>query len=156
MTATTTTTTAPVLTTQIADLIDDLTGFHPALDRAAAAIGDLLAADLDTDSSQSLVAALGGLTDGSFATLLGLAVRQIANPDANRALTDLPEDRKQTLRRLGAEYAASIADPYLEGLASSAAGVIEGGIIGRPARPGETPNRKGTPIGPRPTPRPQS
>lgn len=120
------TTNAPALTNEIADLMDDLTGFHPALDRAVAALGDLAVADLNIDRSQSAVAALGGLADGSFATLLGLVLRHIASPDHNPALIDLPEDRKQTLRRLGAEYAAAIDDGYLERRASEAAAVIEG------------------------------
>lgn len=116
----------PAVPTQITDLVDDLTGFHPTLDRAVQALEDLAAADLDIDRSQSLAAALGGLADGSLATLVGLVLRHIANPDANRALVDLPESRKQTLRRLGAEYAAGIADPYLERIASETSAVIEG------------------------------
>jgi hypothetical protein len=111
---------------QITDLVDDLTGFHPALDRAAQALEDLAAADLDLDRSQSLVAALGGLADGSFATLVGLVLRQIASPDTNPALAGLPDDRKQKLRRLGAEYAAAIDDDYLERCASEASAVIDG------------------------------
>lgn len=118
--------TVPTVTSDIADLMDDLTGFHPALDRAVAALGDLLTADHDADRSQSLVAALGGLADGSFATLLGLVLRQLASPDANPALADLPTERKQKLRRLGAEYAAALADRYTEQLASEAAAVIDG------------------------------
>lgn len=126
MNATANTTTTAALSPEIADLIADLTGFHPALDRLVAAFGDLLAADLDADQSYSAVAVLGGLADGSVATLLGLTLRQIANPDANPALSDLPAKRKQTLRRLGAEYAATLADPYTEQLAASASAAIEG------------------------------
>lgn len=125
MTTITNTQTTPV-TAEIADLMDDLTGFHPALDRAVAALGGLLTANLNVDRSQSVVAALGGLSGGSFATLTGLVLRQIANPDANPALADLPADRKQTLRRLGAEYAAEISNPYLEQTASQASAAIEG------------------------------
>lgn len=125
MTTITNTQTTPV-TAEIADLMDDLTGFHPALDRAVAALGDLLTANLNVDRSQSVVAALGGLSGGSFATLTGLVLRQIANPDANPALADLPANRKQTLRRLGAEYAAEISNPYLEQTASHASAAIEG------------------------------
>lgn len=117
---------APAITSEIADLMDDLTGFHPALDRLVAAFGDVLTADLDADGSLSAVAVLGGLADGSVATLLGLAVRQIANPDTNPALTDLPDARKQTLRRLGAEYAAAIADRHLTDTAAAACAAIEG------------------------------
>lgn len=123
---TTITNTQTPVTAEIADLMDDLTGFHPALDRAVAALGDLLTANLDADRSQSVVAALGGLSGGSFATLAGLVLRQIANPDANPALADLPANRKQTLRRLGAEYAAEISNPYLEQTASQASAAIEG------------------------------
>jgi hypothetical protein len=120
------TATVPAVPTQITDLVDALTGFHPALDRAVLALEDLAAADLDADRSQSVVAALGGLTDGHMATLLGLVLRHIANPDTNRALAGLPEDRKQTLRRLGAEYAAAISDTYPTDLASEASAAIEG------------------------------
>jgi hypothetical protein len=106
---TTTTNTAPV-PALILDLMDDLTGFHPALDRAVAALGELLAADLTADQSQSLVAALGGLADGGFTTLTALVVQRIANPDTNPALAELDADRKQTLRRLGSEYTALVND----------------------------------------------
>ena len=125
MTTTTNTTTVQALTAEIADLVDDLTGFHPALDRAVSALAELAVADLDIDRSQSAVAALGGLADGSFATLLGLVVRHIASPDHNPALANLPTERKQTLRRLGAEYAAGIADRHLSAYASEASAAIE-------------------------------
>lgn len=120
------TATAPVLTSEIADLADDLTGFHPALDRAVAALAELAVSELDIDRSQTAVAALGGLTDGSFATLLGLVVRYIASPDHNPALADLPDARKQTLRRLGAEYAAALDDSYVGQIAAEASAVIDG------------------------------
>lgn len=122
----TTDATAPVLTSEIADLADDLTGFHPALDRAVAALAELAVSGLDIDRSQTAVAALGGLTEGSFATLLGLVVRHIASPDHNPALADLPTERKQTLRRLGAEYAAALDDSYVGQIAAEASAVIDG------------------------------
>ena len=118
--------TAPAVPSHITDLVDTLTGFHPALDRAVQALEDLAAADLNADQSQSAVAALGGLCDGSFATLVGLVVRHIADPDANPALVGLPADRKQTLRRLGAEYAAGADDWRQQALASDASAAIEG------------------------------
>lgn len=126
MNTTTTTATLSAPTAQIADLVDDLTGFHPALDRAVTALAELATADLDADRSQSAVAALGGFTDGSVATLLGLVVRHIASPDHNPALAGLPTDRQQTLRRLGAEYAAAVAADDVAQLAADAAAVIEG------------------------------
>jgi len=119
-------TNAPGITAEISDLMDDLTGFHPVLDRLVAAFGDVLTADLTTDQTMSAVAVLGGLADGNVATLLGLTLRRIADPDANQALADLPADRKQTLRRLGAEYAAAITDRHIEQTASEACAAIEG------------------------------
>lgn len=118
--------TVPAITTETADLMDDLTGFHPALDRLVAAFGDVLTADFTADESMSAVAVLGGLADGHMATLLGLVLRQVANPDSNPALADLPAARKQTLRRLGAEYAAEISNDYLAQTASEACAAIEG------------------------------
>lgn len=114
------------ITNEIADLVDTLTGFHPALDRAVSALAELAVADLTADQSQTAVAALGGLEGGHVATLLGLVVRHIASPDTNPALTDLPDARKQTLRRLGAEYAAGIDDRDLTQIASEASAVIDG------------------------------
>lgn len=121
-----TTVTVPAVLAQIQDLAYDLTGFHPAVDRAVAALEELATASLDADQSQSAVAVLGGLADGSLATLLGLVVRHIANPDTNPALADLPTDRKQQLRRLGAEYTAGISSDYLTDIASETCAVIEG------------------------------
>lgn len=120
------TTTATASTTQVADLAADLTGFHPLLDQAVTALAALAEAELTADQSQTAVAALGGLEDGHFGTLLGLVVRQIASPDANPALVDLPAERKQTLRRLGAEYAAAMDDEHTQSLASEASAAIEG------------------------------
>lgn len=113
-------------TTQITDLVDDLTGFHPVLDRAVQALEDLAAATLTTDQSQSVVAALAALGDGSVATLIGLVVRRIADPDTNPALAGLPAERKQTLRRLGAEYAALADDDFPRDTAAELAAVIDG------------------------------
>jgi hypothetical protein len=122
----TTTIQTPALSAEIADLMDALTGFHPALDRLVAAFGDLLTADLTGEESMATVAVLGGLDDGSVATLLGLALRRIADPDTNPALSGLDDARKQTLRRLGAEYAAAITDNHLTNTASQACAAIEG------------------------------
>jgi hypothetical protein len=126
MNTTHTTTSVPALNSNIADLMDDLTGFHPILDRLVATFGELLTADLDASESGDAVAVLGSLDGGSVATLLGLVVRHLADPDANPALAGLPVDRKQTLRRLGAEYAAEIDNSYLRGRAAEASAVIEG------------------------------
>jgi len=122
---TTTTNTAAAIPSEVSDLMDDLTGFHPALDRAVAALGDLITADLTTDESMCIVAALGGLADGSFRTLVGMAVREIGNPDTNPALAGLPADRQQTLRRLGAEHVAAVDDRHLDDTAAEMAAVIE-------------------------------
>lgn len=122
----TTTISTPALSTEIADLMDGLTGFHPALDRIVAGFGELLSADLSADESMSAVAVLGGLVDGSFATLLGLSLRRLADPDANPALASLPEEQQQLLRRIGAEYAAEADNDAQRNRAASAAAVIEG------------------------------
>ncbi|MDF2712395.1 MAG: hypothetical protein K0R62_8047 [Nonomuraea muscovyensis] len=122
---TTTHTTAAALTTEIADQMDALTGFHPALDRVVTALGDLLAADLDAERTQAVIAALSGCADGNLRTLTALIVRQLGNPDANPALTGLDDTRKQTLRRLGAEHAAQVADFELDATASERAAVID-------------------------------
>lgn len=111
--------------TQIRDMADDLTGFHPLLDQAVTALAALAEADLTADQSQSLVAALGGFDDTTVATLAALVVKRIADPDTNRSLTDLPEDRKQTLRRLGSEYAAAV-DNGPQPIASEISAVIDG------------------------------
>jgi hypothetical protein len=122
----TTITHTPAISAEISDLMDGLTGFHPALDRLVSAFGELLTADLTADESMATVAVLGGLDEGNVATLLGLALRRIADPDANPALTGLDDVRKQTLRRLGAEYAAEISNRYLTQTASQACAAIEG------------------------------
>lgn len=116
----------PGVDSELADLMDELTGFHPALDRLVAAYGELLGADLTTDQTQTAVAVLGGLADGHIATLHGLAVRRIADPDANPALAGLPSKRKQKLRRLGAEYAAAADAAFTSQTAAEISAVIDG------------------------------
>lgn len=117
--------TAPVIDEQLAELMDSLTGFLPAVDRVIAAFAELLTTDLTSDQSMSAVAALGALDGGNLATLLGLSLRRIADPDANAALAGLPADRKQQLRRLGAEYAAAIDDRYQQQIAAEVCAVID-------------------------------
>lgn len=121
-----TTTNTQAVSVQLADLMDDLSGFHPALDTLLASVAGLLSADLTADQSQSVIAALGGAEAGNVLTLLALTVRQIGNPDANPALAGLPVDRQQTLRRLGAEYAAAVDDPEQQQLAAEMSAVIDG------------------------------
>lgn len=123
---TTLTSTPVTVPAKISDLVDDLTGFHPALDRLVAAFEDVITADLTADQSMAAVAVLGGLADGNAATLLGLVLQHIANPDTNPALADLPAARKRKLRRLGSEYCAQIADDYLTDTAAEASAAIEG------------------------------
>lgn len=113
-------------TAEITEQMDTLTGFHPALDRAVAALGDLLTADLDADRTQSIIAALSGCADGNLRTLTALIVRQLGNPDANPALHGLDDDQKQDLRRLGAEHAAALSNTRLDETASAMAAVIDG------------------------------
>lgn len=113
------------IATEATDLVEDLTGFHPVLDRLVAAFGDVLTADLTAEQSMAAVAVLGGLNNGNVATLLGLTLRHVANPDTNPALGDLDDTRKQSLRRLGAEYAAAVADPDIEETAAGACAAID-------------------------------
>jgi hypothetical protein len=104
----------------------DLTGFHPALDRVIAAIGDLATADLTADHSMGVVAAIGAFDTSNVHILLALVLQQIANPDANPSLADLPKAHKQALRRLGSEYVAASDDSALQEIAADASAVIEG------------------------------
>lgn len=125
MNAITTAVVPATTTTEAAALIEDLTGFHPVLDRLAAAFGDVLNADLTADQSMAAVAVLGALNNGNIATLLGLTLRHVANPDTNPALADLDDVRKQTLRRSGAEYAAAITEQHIEQAAAEACAAID-------------------------------
>lgn len=120
------TTAVPRITSEIADVMDDLTGFHPALDRVIASIGDLLTTDMDANQSMGVVAAIGAFDTSNVHILLALALQQIANPDANPSLADLPTTSKQALRRLGAEYVAAADDSDLQEIAAWAPAVIDG------------------------------
>lgn len=120
----TTTSTGPGITDEIADMMDDLTGFNPALDRVVAALGDMLTAGMNAEQSQSAIAALSGCVDSNVRTLTALVVRQLGNPDANPALADLDDTRKQTLRRLGAEHAAAIGNTDLDDTAAAMTAAI--------------------------------
>ncbi|MEW1568288.1 hypothetical protein AB0454_35590 [Streptomyces sp. NPDC093509] len=119
-------TTTPGISTEIAELMEDLTGFHPAVDRVVSTIGDLLTAGMNADRSMCAVAAIGAFDQGNIHVLLALVLQQIANPDANPALADLPDDRKQTLRRLGSEYVAALDYDHPTQVASEIAGAIGG------------------------------
>lgn len=119
-------TTQTAADTQISQTVNSLTGFHPALDRVVNALQDLADADLTADETQSVVGAIGAIDTGNVNALVGLIVRHLADPDRNPALADLPTERAQTLRRLGAEYAAGASTDRQQDTAAEISAAIEG------------------------------
>ncbi|MFF2168137.1 hypothetical protein ACFVWP_46905 [Streptomyces sp. NPDC058175] len=113
------------LSPDVSDLVADLTGFHPALDNAVAAIAELLYADLTADQTQSVIAALGAYEDGDFMRLVLLAVRDLGNPKTNPAVAALPAKARNEARRLTAAYAADGDLDLRRDLASEACAVID-------------------------------
>lgn len=127
MTKTTTTpAVAPELSADTADLMWELTGFHPALDRVVAAIGELLVTPLTAEDTRNVTAAVGAIEDTNVIGLLGLVVRDLADPALNPALRTLsPEDQDRT-RAAGARFAAHLESTLPTESAGQIGCVIDG------------------------------
>lgn len=117
--------TVRTLSPDVADLTAELTGIHPALDNAVAAIAELLYADLTADQTQSVIAALGSYEDGDFMRLVLLAIRDLGDPKTNPAVAALPAEDRNRARRLTAAYAADGDLDLRRDLTSEACAVID-------------------------------
>lgn len=88
----------------IADMADDLAGIHPALDTITTALARLAAADLTTEQTAIVLAALAGPGPSALA-VLAATVAHLGNAAANPALADLTPARKTDITTLTAQYA---------------------------------------------------
>lgn len=122
----------PPLDDELAGLLEDLAGIHPAIDMfcdAARLIAlDRLDADNQrqpTEMTQLLAVTLAGSPDGTdVITLVGLVVARILNADTNPALRGLSFEAQKETQRHGENLLRHLADPDLHQHASNASGAI--------------------------------
>jgi hypothetical protein len=122
----------PPLDPELAGLIDDLTGIHPAIDLIcdAARLISLERLDADTsrkpaDLTQLLAVTLAGSPDGTDVfTLIGRTTARILTADTNPALRGLSVDAQKQTQLHGEHLVRHLADPDLHQHASNASGAI--------------------------------
>lgn len=116
----------PPLDADLEDLLDGIRGVHPDLDEIADRFHHLLLDRHTLDTSQSLIAALGGWERHNMVALIGLAIQRLATPDSNPCLRALPEHRQKLAQRIGENTAFFLTGPNLAQLAADTAAVIDG------------------------------
>lgn len=117
----------PPLDAELAGLLDDLAGLHPAIDMMCDAIRLTALERHTTDETQSLIAALAGGADGTnVITAIGMAIARLSNPDTNPALRSLPDDRQKNTARAGHLAYLALSDPDLHQTASETCAAIDG------------------------------
>jgi hypothetical protein len=117
----------PELDDDLAGLLDDLSGIHPAIDLMRDA-AQLIATDpLTLDGTQTLTAAIAGGADGTnVLNLFGQLIARITNPDTNPSLRTLPLDQQKTVQLHGECTAHVLAHPDLHQFASNTSAAIDG------------------------------
>lgn len=117
----------PPLDGELAGLHEDLRGIHPGIDLILDGYR-LIALDQHTlDMTQTLIAAIGGGSDGlNLTNLGGQTIARLADADTNPALRTLPLDVQKTARQQGQNAAYWLADPDLHQTAADTSAAIDG------------------------------
>ena len=115
----------PSLDDELEDMLAALRGVHPALDLAADAFRHLLLDRLDIDTTQTVIAALGGWEARNLVALTGAAIARLANPDTNPALRALPLDQQKICQLNGEATAYALNHPDLAQFASDTSAAID-------------------------------
>lgn len=123
----TTSTAVPPLDPELLGLIEDLAGIHPALDLIREAALLLAHSTLDTDKTQTVIAALAGGADGTNTlNLIGQIIARLTNPDTNPALRTLPDTQQKLTQQHGQTTAFVLNHPDLAQFASETSAAITG------------------------------
>lgn len=111
---------------ELAGLHDDLAGIHPGIDLIRSGLRLIATERLTRDETQTLIAVLGGSSDGTdIVALVGATIRRLADADHNPCLRDLHSDEQANLRRLGDAYVVDVATTAPRDLAAEMAGRID-------------------------------
>jgi len=116
----------PPLDADLEELLDTLRGIHPALDEIADRFQDLLLDQHTLDTSQTLVAALGGWERRNVVALVGYAIQYLSSPRTNPALKDLSDYQQQVAQGTGQCTALVLSSNAIAQFASDTAAAIDG------------------------------
>lgn len=116
----------PPLDADLEDLLDAIRGVHPDLDEIADRFRALLMDRHTIDTSQTLVAALGGWEGRNVVALAGLAIQRLATPDTNPCLRGLPDYQQKLAQGIGENTAFVLTSPTLAQFAADTAAAIDG------------------------------
>lgn len=116
----------PSLDDDFEDILEDLSGIHHGIDLIRAGIRALALDRLDRDQTQTIIAALGGTSDGTDVLgLVGATIARLADADSNPCLRALDPDTQDNLRRIGGGYAIDLTTTAPRDLAAEISGRID-------------------------------
>ncbi|MFB7592349.1 hypothetical protein [Streptomyces sp. NPDC056169] len=118
--------TAPVppLDDELAGVLDDMVGIHPAIDLMADAMRLLALDKLSADQTQSALVTLAG-ADANVLSAIGLLVQRLTSA-SNPALDSLPAQTARDVQQLGEQFAYDLAELAPGERLSEAAARIDG------------------------------
>ena len=118
----------PPLHPELEGLLEDLAAVHDeGMDLLIAAARHIALARRTVDKSQTMIAALGGGSDGTnYATVLGHLVARLSDSETNPSLRTLPLEQQKTARLAGEIAFRAFADPDLHQTASNTSAAIDG------------------------------
>lgn len=99
----------PPTTTDITDLADALTGLHPDLDTAIAALTRLAHTPLNPDDLAAVVCGLAG-SGPSLIDLIAAVIHRTTHPTTNPHLATLPTGQQTQAAQTAAEAAAYLTE----------------------------------------------
>jgi hypothetical protein len=121
---------AVLTATDLDDVLDDLTGLDwiPGITSILTGLREtqdaILAGRLNTDATQTLIAATAGSAGADLVTALGRLVAAATNPDTNPTLRHLPARQQKEAQHHGELAAYALADTDLHQAASEASAAI--------------------------------
>jgi hypothetical protein len=118
----------PPLDDEFEGLLDDLAAVHDeGMDLLIAAARHIALARRTVDKSQTMIAALGGGSDGTnYATVLAHLIARLSDSETNPSLRTLPLERQKTARLAGENAFRAFADTDLHQTASETSAAIDG------------------------------
>ncbi|OKJ52553.1 hypothetical protein [Streptomyces sp. CB02261] len=119
--------TAPVppLDDELASVLDDMVGIHPAIDLMVDALRFLALDKLTADKTQSALVTLAG-ADANVVSTIGLVVQRLTNPATNPGLAVLDAQTAKDVQQLGEQFAYDLAELAPGDKTTEAAALIDG------------------------------
>lgn len=117
-------TAAPTATTDLDDVLDDLSGIHPGIDLIRQGLNLLATEQHEADRLQTIIAALAGSDGADVLTALAHTLTALTDPHTQDALLHLPASRRKDCELQGLLAAYALNDPDLRIPAGNASAAI--------------------------------